>query len=251
MATLSGVDQFRAGLAVIERVGASEVGEEVEEQVGMNAKSTAWLIAALTLTCGALIAGNAAYSFVKDQPNFLHMVPKTFGERKEVEDSTKIIEPASEETYAEMLSRTYVNEDGYRIMMSLVRSRHDIQQARPEVCYPAHGFKLLGLEKGALSTPFGPIEVRRLTTSMGSRSEPVTYWYAPAPLSRWDLIRMRWDVMWSRGLLVGWAPGLLFRVSSIDRDPVRAFTMQQKFVVDMMAFVPPETGRKLTGHPNN
>jgi Protein of unknown function (DUF3485) len=49
-------------------------------------------------------------------------------------------------------------------------------------------------------------------------------------------------------ILTGQSPdGLLFRISSIDRDPERAFAMQQKFVADMMALVPPEARRKLSG----
>ena len=41
--------------------------------------------------------------------------------------------------------------------------------------------------------------------------------------------------------------GLLFRVSSIDKDANRAFAMQQKFTADMMAAVPVETRRQLSG----
>ncbi len=48
--------------------------------------------------------------------------------------------------------------------------------------------------------------------------------------------------------LTGQIPdGLLFRVSSIDNDTARAFAMQQKFAADMMAAVPVETRRQLSG----
>jgi EpsI family protein len=48
--------------------------------------------------------------------------------------------------------------------------------------------------------------------------------------------------------LTGQIPdGLLFRISSIDNDPQRAFAMQQKFVADMMAAVPTEARRQLSG----
>jgi hypothetical protein len=64
------------------------------------------------------------------------------------------------------------------------------------------------------------------------------------------VVRTQWDKRMVQFLLVvtGQSPdGLLFRVSSIDRDPERAFAMQQKFVADMMASVPSEARRKLSG----
>jgi hypothetical protein len=49
-------------------------------------------------------------------------------------------------------------------------------------------------------------------------------------------------------VLTGGSPGgLLFRVSSIDRDSERGFAIQQKFVADMMASVSPEARRRLSG----
>jgi hypothetical protein len=41
--------------------------------------------------------------------------------------------------------------------------------------------------------------------------------------------------------------GLLFRVSSIDGDSKNAFSMQQKFVTDMMKSVPSEARSRLAG----
>ena len=51
-----------------------------------------------------------------------------------------------------------------------------------------------------------------------------------------------------RLMLTGQIPdGLLFRVSSIDQDPARAFAMQRKFVAELMAAVPGDTRRQLSG----
>jgi hypothetical protein len=41
--------------------------------------------------------------------------------------------------------------------------------------------------------------------------------------------------------------GLLFRVSSIDKDAKRAFEMQQRFVDDLLRAVPADTRRQLSG----
>jgi EpsI family protein len=219
----------------------------------MKVKLTTWLMAALM--CGAAVAGISARPSIEEQPNFLEAtVPPIFGEWTKVEESAQIVDPATAEQlrriYKEVLSRTYVNKAGYRIMLSLARSGNQIgiQQAHlPSICYPAQGFELLGKpEDGRLTTPHGSIEVTRLKTSMGARSEPVTYWLTMAD----HVVRTQWDKRMVQFLLVvtGQSPdGLLFRISSIDRDPERAFAMQQKFVADLMTSVPPEARRKLSG----
>jgi EpsI family protein len=222
----------------------------------LNLKATTLLMAALMFS--ASIAGVTARPDIKERPNFLEdMVPKTFGsgEWTMLEESPQIIDPATaaqlKKIYKETLSRTYVNkaDDKYRIMLSMARSGNQIgiQQAHlPEFCYPAQGFAVSKPEDGKLTTPFDPIAVRRLTTSMGNRHEPVTYWLTMGD----QVVRTQWDkrMVQIRVLLTGESPdGLLFRVSSIDRDSERAFAMQQKFVADMMASVPPEARRKLSG----
>jgi len=219
----------------------------------MKVKSMAWLMAALM--CGAAIAGVSARPTIPDEPNFLEAtVPQTFGEWRKLDEGPQIVDPATEDTlrkiYKEWLSRTYVNEAGYRIMLSMARSGNQIgvQEAhRPEICYPAQGFKVLGkVDEGALATPYGPIQVARLTTSMGARTEPVTYWLTMAD----RVVRTPWDkrVVQFIAAATGQNPGgLLFRVSSIDPDSARAFAMQQKFVADMMASISPDDRRKLSG----
>jgi hypothetical protein len=48
--------------------------------------------------------------------------------------------------------------------------------------------------------------------------------------------------------LTGQIPdGLLFRISSIDTDKQRAFSMQQQFAADLLASVPPATRKRLSG----
>ena len=223
----------------------------------MNLNSTAWIMAALM--CASAAAGIAARPSAKaaDRGSAITLetaVPKDFGEWRELPDQqAQVVNPQTKELldklYSQILSRTYVNEQGYRIMLSLAYGddqRGGLQAHRPEVCYPAQGFKLGKVEEGTLSTSFGTIDVRRLTTELGPRSEPVTYWLTVGD----QVIRNNFDkrVAQIRLGLTGQIPdGLLFRVSSIDTDTVRAFAMQQKFAADMMAAVPVETRRQLGG----
>jgi EpsI family protein len=220
--------------------------------VRVNLKSTPWLMAALM--CCAPIAGITARPDIKEQENFLEAtVPPTFGEWTKLEEGAQIIDPATAEQlrkiYKEVLSRTYVNKAGYRIMLSMARSGNQIgiQQAHlPEICYPAQGFTVGKVEDGELITAYGPINVRRLTTSMRGRYEPVTYWLTMAD----HVVSTQWDkrMVQIGAFLTGQSPdGLMFRISSIDKDSEHAFAMQQKFAADMMESVPPEARRKLSG----
>lgn len=217
-----------------------------------NLKWTAWLMSALM--CGAAVAGITARPNIPEEPNFLEStVPTAFGGWRKLEEPPQIVDPGTkdqlEKIYKEVLTRTYVNEAGDRIMLSMARSGNQIgiQQAHvPDLCYPSQGFKISPVKNGELPTNYGAIPVRRLTTSKGTRYEPVTYWLTMAD----RVIKTQWDkrMIQIRTLITGESPGgLLFRVSTIDRESEHGFAIQQKFVADMMASVSPEARRKLSG----
>ena len=177
------------------------------------------------------------------------------GEWQVVQEAAQVANPEIEallsRIYPETLSRTYVDKSGYKIMLSIARSANQIgiQQAhRPEVCYPAQGFKLRGEMEvgGKLTTYYGSIPVNRLTASLGSRVEPVTYWLTMGD----EVVDNQWEkrMVQIRAILTGENPGgLLFRVSSIDGDSNGAFAMQQKFVADMMTTFSPTARSRLGG----
>jgi len=219
----------------------------------MKMRSTATWLAAL-MVCASLLGVWLRPRDV-EVANFLQKaVPIAFGEWSKLDESPLVIDPGTAETlrrvYKETLARTYSNKAGYRIMLSIARSANQIgvQEAhRPEICYPAQGFELIGnVKDGTLNTAFGSIEVRRLNTKMGARTEPITYWLTMAD----RVVRTQWDkrIVQFIAVVTGQAPGgLLFRVSSIDPNPDVAFAMQQQFVADMMATVSAEDRRKLSG----
>ena len=211
------------------------------------------------LMCGVSVAGIAARPGARsvDKGSTITLetaVPRQFGEWVELPDrSAEVVNPQTRELldklYSQILTRTYIDKSGYQIMLSMAYGddqRGGLQAHRPEVCYPAQGFKLGTVEAGALATPFGSIEVRRLTTRLGTRNEPVTYWLTVGD----QVINSTFDkrIAEIRLGLTGQIPdGLLFRISSIDTDPGRAFAMQQKFATDMMSAVPGATRKQLSG----
>lgn len=223
----------------------------------MELNKTAFILAALM--CTASVAGIAARPSTKaaDKGNAISleaMVPKQFAGWSEVpEQGPQVVNPQTKELldklYSQLLSRTYVNKDGYRIMLSLAYGddqRGGLQAHRPEVCYPAQGFQLSKVEDGTLQTTHGAIDVRRLSTKLNERNEPVTYWLTVGD----QIVKSTWDkrVAQVRLGLTGQIPdGLLFRVSSIDPDNARAFEMQRAFTVDLMNAVPASARKHLSG----
>jgi EpsI family protein len=211
----------------------------------MTMKWTAWLMSALM--CGAAIGGIAAQPPVVEVENFLEStVPQTFGEWRNVDPK---VDEVVKKIYKEVLSRTYVNGAGDRIMLTIARSGNQIgrQQVHlPEICYPSQGFKIEKLPAGELRTTYGPISAQRLMASMRTRYEPVTYWQTMGD----HVVHTQWDkrIIQIRTILTGENPGgLLFRVSSIDPESEHAFAVQEAFVADLMASISRDARKKLSG----
>ncbi len=182
------------------------------------------------------------------------VVPKQFGQWREDEARTAtIVNPQTQQLldklYSQLLVRTYVNAQGYRVMLSLAYGddqRGGLQAHKPEVCYPAQGFTLHTNVAAEIDTPFGKVPGRRLGTQLGTRVEPVTYWFALA--DRAVTSRFEHRLAEVRLGLTGQVPyGLLFRVSSIDDNADRAYREQDRFVSDLLAAVSAEDRVRLSG----
>lgn len=183
------------------------------------------------------------------------LIPKSFGGwRQDIASSAQIVDPQQQQTidriYTQTYSKSFIGADGYRIMVSIAygRDQSDAMQLHyPEVCYPAQGFELKGSETAAIATSIADIPVKKLVTKLGAqRVEPVTYWVMigdHAIVGGW-----RKKVAEMRYGLRGEVPdGLLFRVSSIDHEPAKAFARQEQFVADLVLAVAPEHRARLFG----
>ena len=181
------------------------------------------------------------------------VIPKQFGDWREVPQAAVVINPQTQELldklYSQTLSRTYVNGKGYNVMLSLAYGddqRGGLQAHMPEVCYPAQGFKVESVAERTIDTRWGAIPGKRVVASLGARSEPITYWFAMGDRA----VRSTWEkrVVEVRFGLTGQVPeGLLFRVSSIDREPQAAFRAQEAFVSDLLAALPEPDRVKVSG----
>lgn len=186
--------------------------------------------------------------------NLESMIPNQFGDwHHEVEQASPIISPDVKQKldriYSQTLSRTYVNEKGEHIMLSIAygEDQSDSKQIHyPEVCYPAQGFQILASRQAKLATEFGQIRVKHLYAEFGLRSEPVTYWTTignrvviGARESKFEQLRYGFN---------GQIPdGLLFRVSSISNDMVSAYALHAAFVKTLLANLSAPQRHRLAG----
>jgi EpsI family protein len=138
--------------------------------------------------------------------------------------------------YAQTLSRVYVNPKGQRIMLSVAYGgdQSDATRAhRPDVCYPAQGFQVKSSGRQRVPLASGSeLQVGTMTAVLGSRVEPVTYWFAVGGSlaisgQEQKLAQLRYGL---RGFI---PDGMLVRVSSIDRDEAAAYALQAEFLQQM------------------
>ena len=181
------------------------------------------------------------------------LIPKNIGDwREEPQRIVQVVNPqaqqALEEEYSQVLIRSYVNADGYRIMLSLAYGS-DQQPSwkihEPEVCYSMLGFTLHRTETSRLVTPYGEIPVRRLFASKGPREEPVTYWIRVGDKAVGAGQSRLTQLMYT--LSGRSTDGLLFRISSIDSDQTNAYQLQDQFINQLIATVPAGDRKHLSG----
>lgn len=223
----------------------------------LASSKTAWILAAImcAVSVGSVVARPGTKAAEVGPAIVLDtMVPAEFGGwREQRQNFTQVVNPQTKELldklYSQILSRTYVNANGYRIMLSIAYGndqRGDLQAHKPEVCYPAQGFTLKSNEPAMLKTAFGVIPARRLDTFLGPRPEPVTYWFTMGDRAVDSafykrLVQLRYGI-------TGQIPdGMLFRVSSIDPDPARAYRVQEQFVEQLLQAIPAMDRKRLSG----
>lgn len=182
------------------------------------------------------------------------IVPMQFGDwRGEANDSLIQANPQAEELintlYTQTLSRSYTDSRGRRIMLAIAYGddqRDGLNMHYPEVCYPAQGFQSKGRHRLEIDTPFGPIKATRLIMVQGSRNEPITYWtmigeHQAARGMDKKLTELRYSM---DGIIID---GLLFRVSSINRNSEAGYQEHEDFINALIPALPSATRKRLAG----
>jgi EpsI family protein len=216
------------------------------------------LLTLMLLSSGLATALRPHISMASERPpvDLKTMVPVAFGDWKEQTNlSARIVDPQQKQMldkiYSDTLSRTYVNAEGYGVMLSIAYGRDQsdaLQLHKPEVCYPAQGFRLINNQKGTLNLLGRPIAANRLQTELGQRFEPVTYWTVVGDRVTKNGTDKKLTEM--RYAMEGRVPdGMLVRVSSIDKGTENAYKIQSDFVTQMINAIAPLHRKRFAGDP--
>jgi len=213
--------------------------------------------ACMLAAAGMAVAMKPVHKLVDKEKavNLETLIPQHFGNWTQDEKVVQLLvtpelQKVIEETYSQTLSRTYVNAQGDRIMLSVAYGGthgEGMQTHRPEICYPAQGFRVVhDTETSVLQTKLGPLQVRRLAAEQGPRHEPITYWVVVGSHQTGFGLGMKLAQM--RYTLTGVIPdGMLVRVSSIGRDDQAAYAEQDDFMQAMLGAIKPADREHIFG----
>ena len=219
-------------------------------------RAAAFALVMVAASAMAVVA--TPHNYMADQQaraKLADIVPPAFGDW-EVDRSVIPVPPSPDlqqvldATFDETLALTYRNRAGQRVMLSLAYGRNQhkgMNTHRPEVCYPAQGFRVV---QGSV-----PVQLRfdgrefaatRVVAELGPRHEPITYWLVVGEhITHFGYAQRAVAIGYGlRGII---PDGVLVRVSSIDRDLAAAFALQERFIGDLLAAVRPDQLPRLLG----
>jgi EpsI family protein len=217
------------------------------------------MVVAMLLVALLAQAGRPVHKLSEQRTRFdlEQVVPERFGDWRLLRAGGVVLPDSSvlanlQRLYTQTLSRAYVNSRGTVIMLSIAYG--DDQRAAmavhyPEVCYPAQGFQVRSNRLDSVTTTHGTLPVRRLETELSrQRYEPVTYWVTIGDrISLGGFERRMIELEYGLQRII--PDGLLFRVSSINRDSAQAFRDQDAFTRDLLATLPAVSREWLAGDP--
>jgi EpsI family protein len=224
-------------------------------------KKPVWLALVLALVMAGLSVLAAAMTprtFLADleqRAPLTSLVPRAFG-NWEVDRSivpvptSPDLQRVIDQTYDDVVSTTYRDTQGNRVMLSIAYGRNQhkgMNTHRPEVCYPAQGFRIESASvRGTLLAGGREIPVTRMVARMDGRVEPITYWLVVGDrITDFGYPQRAQAIRYGlRGIV---PDGVLFRVSSIDGNASRAYAIQARFVEEMMRELPLATQARLLG----
>lgn len=182
-------------------------------------------------------------------------VPKHFGEWREDNYGSYVlpdpgVQKELDALYSQVLTRTYVNNLGQRLMLTIAYGKDQNSEAtaahRPEFCYRAQGFSIKPVGVAEVNLVTGNLKVMRLIGTSGSRVEPISYWVTLADKATLPGLGRKLSQL-AFGLQGKIADGMLVRVSTIDPDQDRGFEIQQSFLQSMAKAVPETLRRRYFG----
>ncbi len=216
-------------------------------------------IVLMVLMCCAALAAFVIKptEYLADKLPFIDLdevVPKAFGDWREVEmSSLRVVDPQAQEVfntiYQDTLTRTYVNSQGYMVMLSIAygKSQQDqLQVHKPEACYPAQGFTLLSSAPVYVPVAGKEVPGRIMVAQQGRRIEPLVYWTTIGEhINRGGFHKKFIEMRYALGGVI--PDGMLVRISSIDSNIESAHLYQKTFAKEMIMSVPDKYKKRISG----
>jgi EpsI family protein len=170
------------------------------------------------------------------------LIPAKFGDWSS-RDVSDLVAPATDgsllsQLYGETVERVYRQEGGKQEVMMMLAygadQSNDLQLHRPEVCYPAFGYRISRSQADTVAiTPQVGIPCRRLVADAQDRRENVVYWtrfgeFMPVSVHEQHFDRLK---MAMRGVV---SDGLLVRFSVIESDSAASFSTMDGFIPQLV-----------------
>ncbi len=194
-------------------------------------------------------------------PSLESVIPKQFGTWKLVPEISPVTpadpegyvqpDPYSNKIYSQEVGRGYTDGHGNIVMLMVAYGpvqNFRMKAHRPEMCYTAAGFRISDKTGGAISYRDGaqPIKMTRLIAERESRLEPITYWMRVGNditngIVDRQLVRLKYGL---RGII---PDGALIRISTIGLPKEASYRLQDQFIRDLLAAIPPNELKFFTG----
>lgn len=183
------------------------------------------------------------------------IIPAAFGSWHQ-DPNDNIVLPPTEGTlagrlYDEMLVRSYSDGSAALPVMMLAtygKEQSDgLQLHRPESCYPAVGFAIVGRALGSLNLgPGVSVPVVRLTARLGERVEDIVYWTRlgdALPRTAGEQRRVRLETAMAGYI----GDGVLVRASAVRTGEQPEFARIDALLTAMLSAVDPVSRQALVG----
>jgi len=194
-------------------------------------------------------------------PSLESVIPKKFGTWTLVPEISPVkptdpegyfqADPLSAKVYSQEVGRGYTDGQGNIVMLLVAYGpvqNYRLKSHRPEICYTANGFRISDKTQAAINyrDGTGPIKMTRLIAQRETRLEPLSYWMRIGN----DISNGVVDAQLSRlkyGLRGVIPDGALIRVSTIGLPREASFKLQDQFIRDLLAAIPPQELKFFTG----
>lgn len=222
------------------------------------------ILALMALAAAGGFALKPKLSTVGDVPQLEAVVPPRFGQWAELPNAfvqvplsveERRAQESADNTYDQIVSRTYADGKGHRVMLSLAYIKSNRQEGkihRPELCYIAQGFRVEDISPKAYGlTSMGGSQItgKRMLVRSPNRLEAVSYWIRLGTLYSESAWQTRLYIL--KVGLEGLIPdGILVRASQIvppgatEAEIERLYQVQEAFMQDMVVATP-EAGKML------